>query len=250
MENKKICFVVGGSGGIGSEICLRLAHNGFSVAIGYNSAKEKALKIKAEIEKTGQEAICVVVDANDEGSVKKAIESTSKIFGENPLYLVYCPGDELVYRSVVNLQWEHIQNKINLFARGLWFCIKTLLPEMRKKNFGRIVIINSSFSWGVPPGNLADYIVGKYSQLGIMKVAAVELGREGVTFNSVSPGMTQTDYISVAPEIIKKMTITQNPMHRLAMPSDVANAVVFLFNNESSYLNGVDIPVAGGGVMR
>ena len=83
-----------------------------------------------------------------------------------------------------------------------------------------------------------------------MKAAAVELGADGITVNSVSPGMTQTEFISMVPEIAKKMAVAQNPSRRLAVPEDVANAILFLLRNESSYLNGVDLPVAGGAVMR
>lgn len=250
MERNKICLVVGGSGGIGSEVCRLLAENGFSVAISYNLAKEKALNIKNELKKKGHQTCCVSLDVNQEKSVSRAVKFIEKSLKGKLLYFVYSPGDELFYKSFFDLNWQQVQKKIDIFARGSWYCMKALLPQMRAEKFGRVVLINSSFSWAVPPVNLAGYVIGKYAQQGVMKAAAVELGPEGITVNSVSPAMTQTDFISIVPEIAKKMAAAQNPLRRLAVPQDVANAVLFFLSSESSYITGVDLPIAGGAVMR
>lgn len=241
MENK-ICLVIGGTGGIGNAVCKTLAQNGYSVAIGYHQNKIKAPIIKKS---------CLVdIDVNNEESIHEAIKKIKKDLGDIPLYLVYSPGDKLSYESFTDLNWEKIQEKIDLFARGGWRSLTALLPYMQSAKFGRAVFINSAYTWATPPARLADYVIGKYAQMGLIKSAAVELGQDGITINSVSPGMTQTEFISVVPELFKKMTASQNPMRRLANPDDVANAVLFLLRDESAYLNGVDLPVAGGSVMR
>ncbi len=250
MESKKICLVVGGSGGIGSAVCRLLSDNGFSVAIGYNSSEEKAFNLKKDIEKTGQPACCVSLDINQDETIPQAVKSIKETLGQSPSYLVYAPGNKLSYRSFFDLEWHQVQSQIDLFARGAWSLLKALIPSMRATKFGRVVLVNSAFSWAVPPASIAHYVIGKYTQQGVMKAAAVELGADGITVNSVSPGMTQTEFISMVPEIAKKMAVAQNPSRRLAVPEDVANAILFLLRNESSYLNGVDLPVAGGAVMR
>ena len=250
MRKTNICLVVGGSGGIGSEICRELSRSGFSVAIGYYSDKRTAENLEMELKKNGAMVCCVNLNVNSEKSVQAAVAEASKSLKGEILYLVYTPGDNLTYRSVIEMNWSQIEDKINLFSRGLWYCLQTMLSKMKENKFGRIVVINTSYSWGVPPTNLADYVIGKYSQVGVMKTAALELGTYGITVNCVSPAMTQTDRLKAVPDLAKKITAAQNPLRRLAVPNDVANTVLFLLGEKSSYLNGVDLPVAGGAVMR
>jgi 3-oxoacyl-[acyl-carrier protein] reductase len=93
------------------------------------------------------------------------------------------------------------------------------------------------------------YVIAKQALNGMAKSLAVELATHGITVNLVSPGMTQTELISEIPEKAKLMTAAKAPLKRLAMPDEVASAVVYLASKEAAYITGETIRINGGQIM-
>ena len=104
---------------------------------------------------------------------------------------------------------------------------------------------------GKPPNGLVDYVVGKYSLLGLTKCMAAELGSFGIRVNSVSPSMVNTPLTEPLPRILKEMIKSQVPLeNRLAEPSEVAEVVLFLCTDGANYITGENILITGGYSMH
>ena len=122
---------------------------------------------------------------------------------------------------------------------------------MKLKKFGRIVSVLTSYVIGKPPNLLSDYIVAKYSLLGMMKCMAVELGSFGININSVSPSMVNTPLTESLPNKLKEITKSQVPLEkRLAEPIDVAKVIEFLCSENANYITGENVLVSGGSTIH
>ena len=122
---------------------------------------------------------------------------------------------------------------------------------MKSKKSGKIISILSSYVVGKPPNGVVDYVVGKYSLLGLTKCMAVELGSFGIRVNSVSPSMVNTPLTEPLPRMLKETIKSQIPIeNRLAEPSEVAEVVLFLCTEGANYITGENILVTGGQTMH
>ena len=121
---------------------------------------------------------------------------------------------------------------------------------MKEQKRGKIVSILTSYTVGSPPNRLSHYVTAKHSLLGLSKALAVELGPFGITFNSISPSMTNTPLIEHLPSKLKEITANQIPLKRLAEPHDIASVAVFLCSKNSDFINGENILVSGGHTMH
>ena len=122
---------------------------------------------------------------------------------------------------------------------------------MKSQKFGKIISILTSYVVGKPPNGIADYVVGKYSLLGLTKCMAGELGSFGIRANSVSPSMVNTPLTDPLPSKLKEITKSQIPLeNRLAEPTEVAGVVLFLCGDGANYITGENILVTGGHTMH
>ena len=122
---------------------------------------------------------------------------------------------------------------------------------MKSQKFGKIISILTSYVVGKPPNGITDYVVGKYSLLGLTKCVATELGSFGIRANSVSPSMVNTPLTDPLPGKLKEITKSQIPLEgRLAEPIEVAGTILFLCTDNSNYITGENILVTGGHTMH
>ena len=127
--------------------------------------------------------------------------------------------------------------------------IKSMKEHIKTKQKTKFVIVLTEYCTGKPPSGLSDYVTAKYALMGLAKSMSAELAKYNCTVNMVSPGMVKTKLISNLPPKLVEMTADNNPLKRIAEPSDVAKVILFLSGEGSDYLNGVNILVNGGGVM-
>mgnify|MGYP001614193427 FL=1 len=123
------------------------------------------------------------------------------------------------------------------------------MPIIKKQSRTKIVVLLTECCFGQPPNGMADYVSAKYALEGFSKSLAVELARYNCTVNMVSPGVMKTPLTAMLPDKLFELLAMQNPLKKLATPDDVAGVVEFLISDAADYLNGVNIPVNGGGVM-
>lgn len=242
----KVALVTGASRGIGRAIALRLASEGAKVAINFAGNQKAAEDVKSEIEANGGEAILVQANVADPAAVEAMFAKVVEAFGTVDI-LVNNAGitrDGLLLR----MKDEDFEAVIDTNLKGVFYCTKAAAKLMMKKRSGRIVNMSSVVGL-IGNAGQTNYAASKAGVLGFSKSAAKELAARGITVNMVAPGFIDTDMTAVLADKVKEAMVKEIPLRRMGRPEDVANAVLFLVSDCSSYITGQVINVDGGMVM-
>ncbi|XOQ26723.1 MAG: 3-oxoacyl-[acyl-carrier-protein] reductase [Mitsuokella multacida] len=242
----KAALVTGASRGIGRAIALRLASEGAKVAINFAGNQKAAEEVKSEIEANGGEAILVQANVADPAAVEAMFAKVVEAFGTVDI-LVNNAGitrDGLLMR----MKDEDFEAVIDTNLKGVFYCTKAAAKLMMKKRSGRIVNMSSVVGL-IGNAGQTNYAASKAGVIGFSKSAAKELAARGITVNMVAPGFIDTDMTAVLPDKVKEAMVKEIPLRRMGRPEDVANAVLFLVSDCSSYITGQVINVDGGMVM-
>lgn len=243
--NGKVAIVTGGGQGIGRAISLKLASYGADVAV-LDVNEEKAAEVAAEIETYGRKSMAATLDVTD---YKASEEMVGNVFKElEGLHvLVNNAGitrDGLLMRMKEE-DWDAVMD-VNL--KGAFNCTKAAVKYLTKQHWGRIVNIASVVGLAGNPGQ-ANYSASKAGLVGFTKTVARELASRNVNCNAVAPGFIETAMTDSLSDKVKEDLLGQIPMGRLGGANDVANAVLFLASNASSYITGHVLNVNGGMYM-
>lgn len=237
--NNKIALVTGATGGIGESIVETLIKQGTTVVItGRNLEKLETLKNKL------QDKIHIIEsDLKNPNAAKELIETTVKTYGKLDI-LVNNAGfthDTLMMR----MKDDDWQSVIDVNLTATFKLSREAIMPMIKNKFGRIINITSIVGWTGNAGQ-ANYCASKAGITGLSKALAIEIASRNITVNCIAPGFIITPMTDILPEEIKAKTMEQIPSKRFGTPQDVANAVVFLSSEESSYITGQTIHINGG----
>lgn len=247
MENvEKAALVTGASRGIGRAIALRLAKEGYVVAVNYAGSQAAAEEVKAAIEAEGGRAVTIQGDVSRAEDVDRVFAEIKKEFGRLDV-LVNNAGitrDSLMLR----LKEENWDAVIDTDLKSGFLTMKAVAPIMMKQKKGAIVNIASVVGIMGNVGQI-NYSAAKAGVIGMTKTAARELAARGVRVNAVAPGFIETSMTDVIPEKIKEGMIHSIPLGRMGQAEDVAKAVCFLASDEASYITGQVLKVDGGMVM-
>lgn len=233
----KTALVTGGTGGIGSAICRILSKNDYIVYINYNSSGDKAELLASEIN-----GFAVQFDVSDRISVNKSIKSIGCI----DLLVNNAGVSEInTFDSVSPHTADHI---IDVNLKGTLNCSRAVLPEMIYRKSG--VIINISSMWGECGASCeVDYSASKAGIIGFTKALAKETAPSGIRVNCVSPGFILTDMNKNFSSEDLNLIKNDIPLGIFGTPKDVANAVMFLASDKSSFITGQILGVNGGMVI-
>lgn len=245
MENK-VAVITGGTTGIGKEIGLTLAKDGFDIVINCRKAVEEFEDLKKEIESNGVKCYFARGDVSNFDDVEEMVKGIIEKCGRIDV-LVNNAGitkDNLLMR----MKKEDFDSVINVNLAGTFNVTKCVVPYMMKQRYGRI--INMASVVGVV-GNAgqSNYAASKAGVIGFTKSLAKELGSRNILVNAVAPGYIETAMTEVLKEEIKENIRKQIPLGKLGKTKDVANLVSFLSSEESSYITGQVINVDGGMVI-
>ena len=240
-------IVTGGAQGLGLAIAEALAARGSKVAI-FDLAADRIATEVARLRAAGGTVNGYAVDVSDRGQVQAAVGQVRADFGP-VLILINNAGIEQFgkFSEITDEQWDKVM-AVNL--RGPFICTQVILPDMLAAKWGRIVNISSSSAQG-GQSYMAAYVSSKSGVIGFTKSLALELGPKGITVNTIPPGMVVTPMLEKAIdegrftdslEHFAKIT----PVRRAGRPDDIANAAMFLCQDESSYVTGQVIGVNGG----
>lgn len=245
-NKQKTVLVIGGSGGIGSEVVKSFIGLGYCVCISYYSNKKRAERLISVF--SSEKAGYYHMDLMSEKSISVAMR---KIFARYPMIdvIVFSPTLEVKNKSIQSIKWEDYQRHLDLQVRGMFLIVRSFLKQLQSKHKTKFIILLTEYCVGKPPTGLSDYITAKYGLMGFVKTMAVELAKYGATFNMVSPGLTKTELLANVPPKFIEMAAFVNPLKRIALPKDVVGVIIFLASEGSDYLNGAHITVNGGGVM-
>ena len=246
---RKVALVVGATGGLGGAVSVQLAKDGYDVVLHYYSNKDKANKLKKEIETmTEGKAYTIQADINDERDIENLVEQAIREAYRIDCY-VNCASTPIPPINVTDLNYGDFEKQMNLNIKINLSFFKKLLPQMIERKYGKMITIGSLFS-DKPNPNLVHYATAKAALEGFTRAMAFELAPKGIRVNMVSPSMIATDLTADIPEKMKLLSAMQTPLRRLATPEDVAGAVSFLASEKSDYLSGEVIRINGGQIMK
>lgn len=239
----RTALVTGGTRGIGKAIVWALAREGAKVAFNYASSTQAADQLVSDLELDQREAVAFQADVRKKEDADRVVGDVMERWGKIDI-LVNNAGvirDGLLATMSVE-QWQDV---IDTNLTGVFnFCHAAMRPMMSAR-YGRIINMSSVAAYMANPGQ-ANYAASKGGIVGFTRCLATEIARRGVTVNAVAPGFIETDMTedvrNAAGDMIKKKI----PARRLGLPDDIANAVLFLATEESSYITGQVLTVDGG----
>lgn len=238
----RVALVTGAAQGIGKAVALLLAQNGADVVVS-DINLEKAEETAKEVQTLGRKALAIKVDVAKLADVEKMVEAILSQFGKVDI-LVNNAGiarDKLILRMTEE-DWDAVLN-INL--KGTFNCTKTVVRHMSKQKSGKIVNIASVVGEMGNAGQ-GNYAASKAGVIGFTKTIAREFAQRGINVNAIAPGYIETPMTDALPDKAKEELKRLIPMDRLGRPEDVAEAVLFLVSEASSYITGQVLNVNGG----
>ena len=246
MEDCKTVFVTGGSRGIGKEVALTFADNGYNVIINYVSDKTNVEELKKEFESKGVKALIMKADVTDKEGIDVVVKKAIEEFGSIDV-LVNNAGitrDNLLMR----MSEEEFDKVIEVNLKGTYIVTKAVTKYMMKKRKGSIINLSSVVGVAGNAGQ-SNYSASKAGIIGFTKSVAKELASRNIRSNAVAPGFIETDMTAVLSNEVKENIHNQIPLKRMGSAKEVAKVIYFLGSDESSYITGQVINVDGGMVM-
>ncbi|OEU89530.1 3-oxoacyl-ACP reductase FabG [Streptomyces oceani] len=247
-SEQRVAIVTGAARGIGAATAIRLATEGRAVAV-LDLDEEACRETVEQITEAGGKAVAVGCDVSDAEQVEAAV---ARVVGElgAPTVLVNNAGvlrDNLLFK-MSDADWDAV---LNVHLRGAFLMSRACQSHMVEAGFGRIVSLSSSSALG-NRGQI-NYAAAKAGMQGLTKTLAKELGKFGVTANSVAPGFIVTDMTAATAERVgmgfedfQTAAASQIPVQRVGRPEDVANAIAFFASDAAGFVSGQVMYVAGG----
>ncbi len=240
--SKKVAYVTGGMGGIGTAICQRLHKDGFSVIAGCGPTRDHA-KWLAEQKADGYDFFASVGNVGDWTST---VEAFSKAKAEHGAIDVLVNNAGITRdRMFIKMTPEDWSAVIETNLNSMFNVTKQVVGDMVEKGWGRIVNI-SSVNGAKGQAGQTNYSAAKAGMHGFTMALAQEMANKGVTVNTVSPGYIGTDMVNAIRQEVLDKIIATIPVKRLGKPSEIASIISWLATDEGGYSTGADFSVNGG----
>lgn len=239
----KVALITGASRGIGKQIAITLAKEGYDIIVNYRTENEDLANLKKEIEGFKVECLTVQGDVSNYEDCERITNEAINKFGKVDV-LVNNAGitkDMLLLR----MKQEDFKQVIDVNLIGTFNITKNISQYMMKARTGRIINISSVVGISGNAGQ-ANYAASKAGIIGFTKSLAKELAGRNILVNAVAPGFISTDMTSVLKEDTKNIIVNSIPLKREGTAQEVANVVKFLAGDDSSYITGQVICVDGG----
>lgn len=246
-NEKRVALVTGGIGGIGTEICRRLAQSERQVVAGHLPAEEAVARQWQQARQ--DEGLKVALVAGDVASFESSAamaRSVRERFGRIDI-LVNCAGITRD-KTLRKMDPEHWNAVLATNLDSVFNVTRHVVEGMAEQGFGRIINISSVNGQKGMFGQ-TNYSAAKAGVHGFSMALAQEVASKGVTVNTVSPGYVETRMTQAVPEDIRNTIVAGIPLGRMARPTEIAHAVAFLSADESGYITGINLPVNGGMYM-
>ncbi len=242
----KVAFITGATRGIGKQIAITFAKEGYDIAINYRKENEELENAKREIEENNVKCLTVQGDVSNFEDCERCVNEIIEEYGKIDV-LVNNAGitkDTLLMR----MKKEDFESVIDINLVGTFNVTKNVISHMMKARSGRIINISSVVGVSGNAGQ-TNYSASKAGIIGFTKSLAKEVGSRGILVNAVAPGFIETQMTDVLKDEIKEEIAKSIPVKRMGVAQDVANVVKFLASDDSSYITGQVIHVDGGMLM-
>ena len=238
----RVALVTGGSGGIGSAICIRLSAMGYKVLVHYNSNSAAAFETLKQIENNGGSGEIIQFDIGDNNAVKNALDGWKEVHPEEYISVLVNNAGTSKDMLMVWMEEDDWSSVINTNLNSFYFVTSGLIKDMVINKWGRIINVVSLSGLKGLPGQ-TNYSAAKAGVIGATKSLAQEIGRKNITVNAVAPGYIKTEMTKDLDEKQLKKLI---PVNRFGKPEEVADLVAFLAGDGAAYITGEVISINGG----
>ena len=246
----RVAIVTGAAQGIGAAYAKRFAEEGAKVAI---CDVLDCTNVVNTIRQSGGEAFGMEVDVSDEAQVGALVAKTVETFGKVdvmvPNAAIFAALNRRSFLDIGVEEWDRVM-AVNV--RGVFVCLKAVVPQMKEQGYGKIVNISSATVQAGVPWFL-HYVSSKGAVDAMTRAAARELGDFGIRVNSIAPGFTMSEQIESQREDLQfnlDMNLAGRAFKREEMPEDLLGTMVFLASAESDFMSGQTVVVDGGLVMH
>lgn len=237
----QVAIVTGGANGIGKGIASVLVKAGAQVVIADidSEAGQRAAEVLGAAFET--------LDVTDRAACQRVVDAVVERYGRVD---ILCSNTGIFPQATLDIMttenWEQMMD-VNL--RSTFFMVQAVLPSMRQRSYGRIVITSSITGAITGYPGWSHYAASKAGQLGFMRSAALECAREGITINAVMPGNIRTAGLEAQGEAYLKEMADSIPVKSLGEPEDIGHAACFLASAEARFITGQTIIVDGGQIL-
>ena len=242
----KVAFITGATRGIGRQIAITLAKEGFDIAINYRKENEDLIETQKMVEDQMVKCFTVQGDVSSFEDSERMVKDIIEEFNHIDI-LVNNAGitkDMLLMR----MKKEDFESVIDVNLVGTFNITKNVIPYMMKNRSGRIINVSSVVGISGNAGQ-TNYSASKAGIIGFTKSLAKEVGSRNILVNAVAPGFIETQMTDVLKEEVKEEISKTIPLKRMGTVEDVANVVKFLASKDSSYITGQVINIDGGMLM-
>ena len=241
----KTAIITGSSQGIGRQIALEFAKNGYAVVVNYNKSKNEAFELAENIKNLGGNAIAAEADVSKFEEAQKLINLSLNEFGKIDV-LVNNAGISLqkIFQDVSEAEWK---NLFDVNVGSVFNCCSCVLKDMIPRKSGKI--INISSTWGMVGASMeVHYSASKAAVIGFTKALAKELGPSGINVNCVAPGVIDTKMNNFDQETLAELK-NETPLRKIGSALDIAKTVLFLASSDTDFITGQVISPNGGFVI-
>lgn len=246
----KVALVTGGTSGIGRDTAIELARSGAHVVITGRRAAEGD-SVAAEVRKHGVKGVFVQGDVSQEPDVERAIAEALKLTGRLDLAFNNAGTEGTPFVPIVEQTAEHYRKVFDVNVLGVLLSMKHQIRAMARNNDGKgagAIVNNASVAGSVGMGTFSVYVASKHAVIGLTRSAALEVAKNGIRVNSVSPGAIETEMYDrfAANDDTRAYMASLHPIGRVGKSPEIAAGVLWLLSDESSFVTGHDLRVDGG----
>ncbi|MEJ1095014.1 MULTISPECIES: acetoacetyl-CoA reductase [unclassified Pseudoxanthomonas] len=238
----RVALVTGGTGGIGTAICKKLADMGHKVATNYRN-EEKAQAWKTQMQADGYPITLVKGDVTSPEDAETIVRTVEQQLGPVDI-LINNAGitRDTTFHRMTSQQWGEV---VNTNLNSVFNMTRPIIEGMRERKWGRIIQISSINGLKGQYGQ-ANYAAAKAGMHGFTISLARENAKLGITVNTVSPGYVATDMVMAVPEEVRAKIAADIPTGRLGKPEEIAYAVAFLVDDQAAWITGSNLDINGG----
>ncbi len=243
----RVALVTGAVGGIGRSISLHLAAEGAILALSYLVERdEDAEEYLKELTRQGFRASLYKADVSRSDEAVSLVERVTKDFGR--IDVLINNAGITIDKAMKNMSPDQWDKVIGVDLSSVFYCSRAVIGQMLERGYGRIINISSVVG---QKGNFGqtNYAAAKAGIIGFTKALALETAKKGITVNAIAPGFVKTAMTDKIPKDVMDKIVDSIPVGRLAEPSEIARAIVFLADEKSSYITGQVMGINGGFYM-
>jgi acetoacetyl-CoA reductase len=245
---QRVALITGGMGGLGETISTKMAGAGYRVVVTCSPSNKTADDWLARMSGNGYDFKSQQVDVSDFDSCRACVEQVVGDVGPVDI-LVNNAGitRDMTFKKMTKTDWDAV---LHTNLDSVFNMTKQVCDGMVARGWGRIINV-SSLNGSKGAFGQTNYAAAKAGMHGFTKALALEVGRKGVTVNTISPGYIGTKMVTAIPkEILDTKILPQIPVGRLGLPEEVAGLIIYLCSDEAAFVNGANIAINGGQHMQ